>query len=1135
MQTMKCKAYLSALLMLLSLTITAQNWSLKNPNTVANTGIRDIQPMVYKTFEVDDAAIKELLWSAPHESEVKPSESYAIISVPSADGSFDQYRIVQYDMMEAPLAAQFPHIRTFHGVSVNDPYKTIRADYTDHGFRAEIRQEGGHSYIDHFQRGDKIHKVVYYKKDIENKTPWSCSVFDEEEDHRHNEGHERAGDCVFRSYRLAVATTAEYSNFHGATSAAQSSLVLTAVVNVMNRVNGVLEQDVTIRFILVANTASIFYYAASSDPFSNGNGSAMLGENQTTCDNNIGSANYDMGHVFSTGGGGVAYLGCICNNPNKAGGVTGQPSPIGDPFSIDYVAHEMGHQLGANHTQYNNCNRVNAAAFEPGSASTIMGYAGICSPNVQNNSDAYYHARSIAEIKTEIQANSCHAVISYTNQPPVVSPLTSYFIPVSTPFSLTASATDPNGDPLKYCWEQFNNTGTQPQPPQPTNTNGPNFRSLTPTSSPTRYFPALSTVLSGGTSNTWEVLPSVARSVNTSPTPNPLNFRVTVRDFHVSAGCTDEENMTVSTVAGIGPFIITSQNSASTWTEGQTATVTWNVANTTTAPVSCANVNILLSYDGGLTYPVTLISNTPNDGTETITVPLGTSTTARVMVRAANNIFFDVNNANITILANPATFNIGLQTTESVVCNSGQAQTTVLITPVNGFAQNVTLTALNLPPGATAGFSANPVAPNASSILTVSNLSAAAGIYNITVRGTSGSIIKEVVYTIIVETPLSSPSPISPAAGATEVWYLPALSWSAVTGASAYSFEVSLSPSFSFMAASGNAGSNSVSLIEPLLGGQSIYYWRVRGVNNCANNAWSVTSSFTTDDCMYYKAPLLPLPITSSSPVVIESTQFIYDRGRLSTAEVFDLEGVHTNVDNLKFFLKDPSNTEVLIWDQPCNGEDNFNINLSDAATSSAHPCPPTNGLTYKPSNPLSAYQDVNPIGKWTMKVQDLTAGDGGALINWGWVGCYNGFCHLQVEHPFASGIGSLLNAVSCALPGDTIYFNSTLKNQTLDLGTSTLVINKSIVLKANPADNITVFTNASSAPTVEIAAGQTVTIIGLNIRASGAADGAIRNGGLLTLSDVDLIKNPAVTHTALLRNQGAGNVIVSGSCTLKP
>ena len=366
---------------------------------------------------------------------------------------------------------------------------------------------------------------------------------------------------MLREYRLAVATTGQYSNYHGATSSSQSSLVLSAVATTMNRVNGVYEQDVTIRMLLIGNNTDIFYYSGASDPYSNNDAGAMLSQNQSNIDAVIGNSNYDIGHVFGTGGGGVAWLGVPCNNNHKAKGVTGSGNPVGDPFDIDYVAHEMGHQWGASHTQNNSCNRNGPTAMEPGSASTIMGYAGICSPNVQFNSDAYFHGVSVQEMNNYISGgngNSCDApVFSFNNNPPSVSAGSNYTIPRLTPFVLTATGSDPDGDPITYCWEQWDNE-VGSMPPSASNNQGPMFRSFYPSSSPKRYFPRLEDLVNN-VSPTWEVLPGVNRN---------MEFRVTARDLRGTVGCTDEDNMNISVNASAGPFEVTAPNIALTWTEG---------------------------------------------------------------------------------------------------------------------------------------------------------------------------------------------------------------------------------------------------------------------------------------------------------------------------------------------------------------------------------------------------------------------------------------------------------------------------------------------------------------------------------------------------------------------------------------
>jgi hypothetical protein len=437
-------------------------------------------------------------------------------------------------------------------------------------------------------------------------------------------------------------------------------------------VNAMFERDATLTMVLVPNTDLLIFLNPSTDPYTNSNGSTMLGENQTTCNTIIGSANYDIGHVFSTGGGGVASLNSPCTS-SKARGVTGQPNPVGDPFDIDYVAHEMGHQYGANHTQNNNCNRASHAAYEPGSASTIMGYAGICSPNVQNNSDALFHGFSIQEMMANItvgNSSTCPQTVIPANAPPFVDAGPDRIIPRSTPFILTATAGDPNpGNALTYTWEQMDNQ-VSTQPPLSTNTGGPNFRALLPSTSPSRYMPALPAVINN-TTPVWEVLSSVSRT---------FNFRVTVRDNFAGAGCNAQDNMVVTVSGTTGPFLVTQPNTNVSWQTGTTQTVTWDVAGTSGTPVNCANVDILLSVDGGFNWPYVLATATPNDGSQAVVLPVIPATSmARIMVRANGNIFYDISNQNFAITT----------TSPGVVVNDNVCNAAMLEIGTNGPYTNV--------------------------------------------------------------------------------------------------------------------------------------------------------------------------------------------------------------------------------------------------------------------------------------------------------------------------------------------------------------------------------------------------------------------------------------------------------------
>src|SRR5690606_29271016 len=349
--------------------------------------------------------------------------------------------------------------------------------------------------------------------------------------------------------------------------------VLAAMNVTMTRVNGIYERDLSLTMELVPNNEDIIFIDA--DNFSNDNNNLLINQSQTVIDAIILSANYDIGHTVSTGAGGVAQLYSPCS-ASKARGVTGISAPVGDPFDVDYVSHEMGHQFGANHTQNNSCNTNNATAIETGSGSTIMGYAGICAPNVQNNSDAYFHAISLNEIKNFLLSwGNCSDNISNENTKPTITPIPNYNIPKGTAFVLRGNGSDSDGDELTYCWEQTNNQSSV-QPPSPNSTLGPNFRSLFPSESPDRYMPKLSDVLQGNLTPTWEVVPSVGRT---------MNFALTVRDNNINGGEYERANISVTTSGSIGPFIVTSQGTYNNWEIDSQQTITWDVAGTTNAPV----------------------------------------------------------------------------------------------------------------------------------------------------------------------------------------------------------------------------------------------------------------------------------------------------------------------------------------------------------------------------------------------------------------------------------------------------------------------------------------------------------------------------------------------------------------------
>lgn len=618
---------------------------------IPQLGMPAIRPLKSYPIALNMQDVRQLLATAPDENAGSPGLH---IALPDPDGNLQDFEVFSYELLPHALAEKFPLISTFWGQGLSNPFLRLRLDVTYQGFHAQVLSPTDDWYIDPAYLNDDRYYHAYYKKDLHNihLQDWFCHAqadLPEEHEPLGTDSQSPIGSTL-KKYRLAVAATGEYTQYHGGTVNSGMSAITTAI----NRVNGIYESELSVRLTLIANNDQLVFTNASTDPYSNNDGSAMLSQNQSTLNQIIGSSNYDIGHVFSTGGGGIAMLGSVCSNSYKAQGVTGLPNPIGDAFYVDYVCHEMGHQFNGNHTFNSNSgscqgNRSSMNAYEPGSGSTIMAYAGICSPdNVQNNSDPYFHARSFVTIRTFLNGNgnSCATSTSTGNTPPVVTVPATKTMPASTPFKLKASGSDANGDPITYCWEEYDRGSSIPLASTPTSGTVPLFRSFKPDTSPTRYFPRLAVVVNNASVNT-EKLPTYTRA---------MTFRVTVRDNKANGGGSSYAELALQVSANAGPFTVTSPNSAAElWTVGLPATVTWNVANTNQSPVNCQKVNIRLSIDGGLSFPYLILADTPNDGSETFVLPqlpgapLVLLNQCRVMVEAADNYFYNVSSDNFSV------------------------------------------------------------------------------------------------------------------------------------------------------------------------------------------------------------------------------------------------------------------------------------------------------------------------------------------------------------------------------------------------------------------------------------------------------------------------------------------------------
>ncbi len=960
-------------------TMNAQTWKkVQKPQAAPSELIRTNDYSSNQVFlQFDPTNLKNQLLSAQKRNTGKPG---VLITMPTITGD-QQFLVWEKSNFSPALQAKYPQIRAYYGIGVNDSSSALYFSLSPSGIETMLMKGGNTQFIEPYTKDASVYVLFESANRSPGTMPLVCNTEEKALASKTHTSVTRSNTGTFRTFRLALSCTGEYGAYHGGTVTG----ALAAMNATMTRVNGVYDIDLAVELIMIANDDAVVYTDAASDPYSDAaNMSNWNGELQNNLTSVIGEENYDIGHLFgATGGGGNAgCIGCVCEDGSKGSGITSPADgvPQGDNFDIDYVAHEMGHQLGGTHTFSYNV-EGSGTNIEPGSGSTIMAYAGITgSYDVQAHSDDYFAYASVQQIQDNLEGKSCAVTSSINNNAPVVNAGPDYVIPKGTPFILTGSATDAENDSLTYCWEQFDDAGSlsgNNSFASATKASGPTFRSFSPTAVPIRYFPALTRVKANSLTSNFESVSNVAR---------PLNFTLTVRDNSANGGqtATDAVLLNVSTAAG--PFLVTAPNTTTAIQAGSNVTVTWNVAGTDANGVNSKFVDIYLSADAAVTFPTLLASNVPNDGSEIVTMPETAGSGRRIMVRSHDNIFFDISNANFSTSAAGVTQSIAFSgvagdQNKTACGNETSISYTFKYNAIGGYTTPTTFSATGNPDGTTVSFNPATMTASGNVTMTVSNLgSGASGFYTIAITSTSGTITKTFNSYLKLGNPAVTLA--SPADNAYGVSPSATLTWNASPVADQYLVQVATDEAFTNIINTATVTGNT--FVASGLSELTTYYWRVQGSNASCTGNFSSTFRFTTGQ--------LSCAVSSSTTVVTISstgTPTVTSTINIPTGvTIADINATvkinHTYVSDLTVNLISPAGTSVTLLSGVCEDKNNINATFDDSGNDlvCSSGSPVVSG-TIKPKVALSAFAGQSSAGTWTLQVSDSTSGDGGSIQSW--------------------------------------------------------------------------------------------------------------------------------------------------------
>ena len=942
-------------------------------------------PEAFVLFEGNALSVKATLANAPQR--FSASRTGVMITLPNTKGSTEQFEMFEASNFEPALQLRFPEIRSYVGRGIDDKNALVRLSLDATGIQAMIfRTDKRNEFMEPYAEDGSTY-AVFNSERQKGTLPFVCSTEDIAlvNDLTSEDRNVQSSSGELLTFRLALSCNAEYTTYFGGTIEGS----LAAFNATMTRVNGVFEKDFAIHMELIDRTTEMIFTNAATDPYSTNMG-AWNGQLQAKLTATIGEANYDIGHMFgSTGGGGSAgCIGCVCVNGRKGSGITSpiDDVPMGDTFDIDFVAHEMGHQFGANHTFSNNV-EGSGVNVEPGSGSTIMGYAGITNQDIQSNSDDYFVYASIKQVNDNMVGKSCPVRTPLINFAPTVTAGIDYVIPKSTPFTLSGTGSDVEGDILTYCWEQNDSattqTGSQSQA-SATKTGGPNWRSYNPVSEPIRNFPPLARVAAN-------LLTSVFGGIRTeaiSSVARELNFVLTARENTFGVGQTASDAMKVTVSAAAGPFLITAPNTNVALEAGTNQLITWDVAGTDANGIDAAFVDIYFSIDGGVTYPTLLASKVPNDGAETVTLPNAIGIRNRIMVKGFEHIFYDISNVNFSSTTPAPTFSISFSGVageqNKTACQGTDVSYTIPYETLGGFSDVTTISASGQPAGTSVAFSSDTISNSGNITITISNTaSAEAGFYPITITATSGTVIKNVpLYFQLFNAGFTEMVLQSPANGAISQDLSPILTWEANPNASIYDVQVATDQLFTNVISAATVSNNTYSVTG--LSEGTTYFWRVLPKNSSCEGLFSAANGFETGRvvCDSFASANVPLTISSSGPSTVNSVLTIASDQIISGLSLsMDLQ--HVYVGDVTATLISPAGTLVQLFAEPCDGNNNVIATFDDNGIPVVCGSTPAISGTVVPSESLSAFNGQSAAGDWTLRIRDGYSGDGGALRGW--------------------------------------------------------------------------------------------------------------------------------------------------------